>query len=139
MKDNDSPLNLFHKNAKGDLKADQSAAVDRPVSEHIQNSMTMMSQMKQMKEDIDTQLEKVIAASGFTKSQVWEFLENPRNLTPEQLEKAAADYMRLSEKVSTSTAVLISDVTDEQQKGLRSKEQRRGKFTGARRRWLSTY
>ena|GEM_PF-7134725 len=134
MKRDDSPLDIFHKTAKKEDKVPET--IKTIVDKQMNQSMSLMADMKEMKAKIDAEMDRVISASGFTEKQVWEFLENDRNYSQQQWEKAQSELKTLSEQIASAVGSEPQDVSDIQIQG--TKDQRRGKFTGARRKWLST-
>lgn len=134
MESNESPLNIFRKSAK---KGAEKEPATPSIDSRILQTRTMMEKMKDIRTSIDTEMGKLIEISGFTEQEVWGFLENSHNLTPEQLEKSEADYNALKEQVRSSIVILPSEPTDQPQAP--SKEHRKTKFSGARRHWLSTH
>ena len=140
MKDNNSPLNFFHQTAKKELPttAQKQAPTATAVQSEIHRTNSMMNDMHEMQSKIEEELEKLIKVTGFSKEQVWQFLERSHNFKTEQWEKAQASYKDLKEKVGSALIIEPSDLAALPTRVQTKEQHRKAKFTGARRNWLST-
>lgn len=149
MKDEGSPMNVFSKSVSKDSSKDGSKEKGNAATIKIDPTMTSsdlnfgearntIEKIKTIKSEIDEMVDKVVSKSGFTKEQIWSYLENQTNFSPEQWAQFQDNYKQLADRVWSSIAVTSVDLqvnatpSNSVQKGHRTKS------SGARRNWMST-
>ncbi len=149
MGDMKSPLNTFSDSAKknkpdeignNQLQASNNYAKAAPsppkqefnISPHI---VAMLEKMAKMQKEIDDKIDEALNQHGITKTQLNNYLSDPKNFTPEQLDYLKKTKFEMVKKVMAATN--IPDIVTESEPPSTAK---RGKVKsiGTRRNWIPT-
>lgn len=145
MRDDGSPLNVFSKSVSKESPVKHMSAATVKIEPTMTSSdlnfsevRGMVSKIKDIKSEIEDAMNKVVDKSGFTKEQIWTFLENQSNFSPEQWTKFQNDYQELADKVWSSISITQLDLEVNTNSTSASQKGRRGRQSGARKNWMFT-
>ena len=96
----------------------------------------MLEKMNKMQKEIDDKIEEAINQHGITKTQLNNYLSDPKNFTPEQLEYLKNTRFEMVKKVMAVTN--IPDIADTESNLPSTAKRGKVKSIGTRRNWIST-
>jgi hypothetical protein len=138
MSTNDeSPLSMFSSEAK---KSKKTTAEKVNIPETLNNNREtkrkveeMRDRMSGMKQALDDKIEQFSRKKGVSKDQIWEYIHNSQNFSPEEWDVIRNKGKELVNKVweivdnGTTTGYTNRDTSV-----------RKGKYIGTRRNWIPT-
>lgn len=100
----------------------------------------MLNRMHEIQDDLKAKLRSMYKQHGLTEEQVMNFLNNPKNLTPQEVE----ELKKAQELLKTQSSLSVLSSEQEQTKRLYKKakkpeelkRERKGKTLGARKQWM---
>lgn len=131
----DSPFDMFHSGAKKKDSVPEANKPPAPTTPKLSSTIAaeaMIERMNRMRQEIEDKIDEMAYSHGISRETLNKYLSEPKNFTPEQWQWLQFRSQDMKKKILTDT--YSSTPTG----GPASTTDRKSKFVGQRRKWIST-